>query len=335
MLITRLWRDPALRRRAMVALLGWFAGCVDEPVRVAPYGGGTPADRLSELGLFADPVAQVPADGVIAYDVAAPLWSDGASKLRFIAAPVPLATSSDRWTFGPGTYLVKTFHFPHDLRDPTAGDQLVETRVIAFGVTGATAATYVWNDAQTDAFASGGNLDVPVAWIDLDGQPHRENHHVPGTSQCDSCHRGGALGVRSPEVADIPTLVAAGVADHAPDGVVAFVDPYGDAPIGQRASSYLEINCAHCHSPGGEAAGTHADWRRDQLATDVCRDANHSLDGRDRIIDPGHPERSVVIARLRAGDPFVHMPRGPSHVIDERGVAMIEAWISSLPAGCP
>jgi len=319
----------------MFALLGWLAACVDEPVRVAPYGGGVPADRLSQLGLFADPVAQVPAAGVTAYDVIAPLWSDGASKHRFIAAPAPLATSADRWTFAPGTYLVKTFHFPRDLRDPSAGDQLVETRVIAFGAGGASAATYVWNAEQTDAFASGGNLDVPVAWIDEAGESHVQDHHVPGTSQCDSCHRGGALGVRSPELADVHALVAAGVADQVPAGVVPFVDPYGDAPLAERAASYLEINCAHCHSPGGEAQGTHADWRREQLATNICRDAKHSLDGRDLVIEPGHPERSVVIARLRATDPFVHMPRGPSHVIDERGVAMLEAWIASLPAGCP
>jgi len=81
--------------------------------------------------------------------------------------------------------------------------------------------------------------------------------------------------------------------------------------------------------------GIHEETMREQLATNICRDAKHGLDGRDRVIEPGHPERSVVVARLRATDPFVHMPRGPSHVIDQRGVAMLEAWIASLPAGCP
>ena len=295
----------------------FLAACIDEPVRITPPGGGPPADRLSELGLFAELANQVPAAGVVPYDVIAPLWSDGASKHRFILAPAPLATTADRWTFSDGTYLVKTFYF---------GDRLVETRVIAFTGGGTQLGTYLWNAAQTDAFATGGNLDIAVGGIE---------DHVPGTSQCDSCHRGGALGVRSPELADqLPALVAAGVADRVPDGIVSFVDPYGDAPLADRAAAYLEINCAHCHSPGGEASGTHADWRRDQLATDICRDANDSVDGADRVIDPGHPESSVMIKRMRATDPFIHMPRGPSHILDDRGVALLEAWISSL-TGCP
>src|SRR4051812_31024468 len=164
------------------------AGCIDQPVRIIARDG-TAADRLSELGLFeGNPAAQLPGDGVVPYDVIAPLWSDGASKQRFVIAPAPLATSDDRWTIGPGTYLVKTFSY---------GGRLVETRVIAFATSGVSAATYVWNDEQTEAYASGGNLDIAVAWTDGDGD-HRQDHHVPGTSQCDSCHRGGALGIRTP-----------------------------------------------------------------------------------------------------------------------------------------
>jgi len=316
------------------------AGCVDQPVALAPFGdpGGAPTSRLSELGLFGDPSSQAPAPGVVPYDVIAPLWSDGASKRRFIATPSPIATTSDRWSFEPGVYLVKTFYFPRDTRDDAAGVTLVETRVIAFGASGAQMATYVWNGDQTDAIASGGNLDVDVAVVDPDGTTREHRHHVPGTSQCDSCHRGGALGVRSPELdtsAQLPALVAAGVADHVPDDVVPFVDPAGEAALDQRAASYLEINCAHCHSPGGDGDGTHADWRRDHLLTNVCREASYAVGGAIRIIEPGQPDRSVLIQRMRASDPFLHMPRGPSHVVDEDGVAMLESWIASLPPGCP
>jgi len=320
--------------RCLAALL--LASCVDEPVTVAPYGGGAPAERLSELRLFADAPAQTPAPGVVPYDVIAPLWSDGAAKLRFVATPVPLATTADAWTIGAGTYLVKTFHFPRDARDPAAGTRLVETRVIAFTGGAPAMATYVWNDAQTDAFASGGNLDIDVDFIDASGAARHQVHHVPGTSQCDDCHRGGALGIRTPELAgQIDDLIAAGIADRVPDAIEPFVDPYDPAaPLAARASSYLDVNCAHCHSPGGAAQGTHADWRRAHVAEAICRDASYGVDGAERIIDPGHPERSVIVKRLRSSDAFVHMPRGPSHVIDERGVAMLESWISSL-AGCP
>jgi hypothetical protein len=328
--------------RRTAALLVGLAGCVDPVVSIQPRTGGVPADRLSELGLFDDVIEQRPAPGVIPYDVIAPLWSDGASKLRFIAVDpsAPLSATDNRWAVSPGTYAVKTFYFPLDARDPSAGRRLLETRVIAFTSDGAAEATYVWNEQQTEAYASGGNLDLSVRWIDLDGAARNQTHHVPGTSQCEDCHRSGdaarALGLRTPElVADqAEALVAAGVVDRAPTSADRFVDPYGDAPLDQRAASYLEMNCAHCHSRGGSASGTGVDWEREHALDNVCR-STRSIDGRDRIIVPGAPEKSELLARMRSTDAFVRMPRGPSHIADERGIAMLSDWISSLPAaGC-
>jgi mono/diheme cytochrome c family protein len=320
-----------------LALALALVGCVDQPVLIAPLGGGPPADRLSALGLFTgEPSAQVPAAHVVPYEVIAPLWSDGASKHRFVVAPVPIEATQDHWRIPVGTYLVKTFYFPRDERDPGAGVQLVETRVIAFADGGAETATYVWNAEQTDAIASGGNLDVPIAWIDASGEARRQIHHVPGTTQCNSCHKGDALGMRSPQLAEqLDRLVAERVVDDAPSGIEPFVDPYGEAALEDRALSYLDVNCAHCHRPGGEAEDTRADWRRDHALGNICRNSRHGLDGRHRIIDPGAADDSVTIARMRSHDPFIHMPRGPSHVIDERALAMLTDWIASLPRGCP
>jgi len=286
-----------------------LASCaVDDPVRLPPVGGGPPADRLSALGL----------DGAIPYDVIVPLWSDGADKTRSILAAVPLGATDDAWDVPTGTYLVKTFAF---------GGRRVETRVIAFLDGGPAFATYVWNAAQTEAFASGGNIDVAVGDRVL---------HVPGTSQCTACHATGVLGIRTPQLAEqLDALIAAGMVDRRPARVDPFVDPFGEGDLDARVASYLDANCAHCHRPGGTAAGTRADWRREHLHDNVCRSANEEVDGARLVIAPGRPEASVAIARMTSTDPFLHMPRGPSHIIDERGLAIVTAWIASLPAGCP
>jgi mono/diheme cytochrome c family protein len=286
-----------------------IAGCsIDAPVRLPPVGGGPPADRLSELGL----------DGAIPYEVIAPLWSDGADKARGLVAPIPLGATDDAWIIPVGTYLVKTF---------ALGGRRVETRVIAYLDDGPRFATYLWNAAQTEAFASGGNLDV-----DAGGQVF----HVPGTSQCTACHAAGALGLRTPQLAGaLDALVAAGVIAQRPARVDPFVDPYGDGDLEPRAASYLDANCAHCHRPDGEAAGTGVDWRRDHLRDNLCRAAGEAVAGRRLVIAPGRPDASVTIARMTSGDPFVHMPRGPSHIVDDRGLAVVSAWIASLPVGCP
>jgi hypothetical protein len=318
------------------ALLWLATACVDQPVAIPPLGGGVPTERLSDTGLFAGaPALQIPAAGVVPYEVISPLWSDGASKYRFIAAPMPLTATDDAWGIPPGTYLVKSFYFPRDERDPGAGVQLVETRVIAFTGDGSLTATYVWNAEQTEAFASGGNLDIAIDRIDVAGVARHHVHHVPGTSQCNSCHDGGALGVRTPQLHDeLDALVALGVVDRAPSGVAPFVDPYGAGSLQDRAISYLDVNCAHCHRPGGEAGGTHADWRREHVVDNVCRRARRGFEGRSLVIAPGRPGESIAILRMKSTDAFARMPRGPSHVVDERALAMLEDWIASL-AGCP
>src|SRR5438552_5320670 len=96
--------------RFPLALLWLATACVDQPVAVPALGGGPPAERLSDTGLFAGaPALQMPAAGVVPYEVIAPLWSDGASKHRFVAAPMPLTATDDAWGIPPGTYLVKSF----------------------------------------------------------------------------------------------------------------------------------------------------------------------------------------------------------------------------------
>jgi hypothetical protein len=57
---------------------------------VARKGPATAAGfprRLSETGLFADVARQVPAPGVVEYNVTAPMWSDHALARRWVAIP--------------------------------------------------------------------------------------------------------------------------------------------------------------------------------------------------------------------------------------------------------
>ena len=44
--------------------------------------------------------------------------------------------------------------------------------------------------------------------------------------------------------------------------------------------------------------------------------------GFEFAIDPGHPERSILLYRLRATDPGVMMPETGRQLVDERGAAL-------------
>ena len=129
--------------------------------------------KLSETGLFASVKDHKPAAGVIPYDVIAPLWSDGASKDRFMAVPgdgkiefdtviypFPAPGSLPGWRFPDGTVFVKTFSLETEPGNPQSKRRL-ETRLLhhikmpgnddEYGAQVWNGYTYVWNDEQTYA----------------------------------------------------------------------------------------------------------------------------------------------------------------------------------------
>ena len=326
---------PSRRGRPALLLLGAVllsVGCtVDEPVCFVPRGGTAPAQRLSQLGLFDDLRSQRAASGVVPYTVAVALYSDGASKHRFLSPPpgTELQYRDERWVLPVGTRLIKTFYFPLDARDPAQGETLIETRILEQTDAGIRKGTYRWNAEQTDALCSGGNEDVSVPFIDAAGGAHQETFHIPGTTRCDTCHQSGAesraLGIRARQMNvdggyddgttnQIDHLVLLGALDTAPPPATRPVlsDPFGSAPLSDRATSYLDVNCGSCHSADGYAAGTGVDWDLGHAQDAFCR-PTASVDGRDRVIVPGHPEASEFLARMNSSDPFLHMPQWPDH----------------------
>lgn len=321
-----------------LAALCALAGCVTSaPHPLPPPGATTPVDQLSALGLFDDVVHQVPRAGVVAYEVNAASYADGAVKRRFVVLPpgARIAPGADSWALPVGAYLVKTFGFARDVRDPAAGDQRIETRFLVRTEDGFVASTYVWDAAQRDATVSAGDLDVPVHWIDGAGVAHDQRYHVPGTAECAGCHAGRALGWTSRQLDHADQLAAlAGMLDGAPPAHDVLVDPRGDAPLALRARSYLDANCGHCHRRGGSAEDTGLFWDFATTAVELplCR-PTPSVAGRDRVIVPGRPERSELLARMASTDADVRMPRGPTRIADRAGIALLTAWIAAMPAG--
>src|SRR5207244_1098077 len=97
---------------------------------------------------------QEPAPGVIPYDINTPLFSDYATKYRFVRLPPGTQATyhdSEVFEFPVGTILVKTFAYLHDLTEPAQGGRLVETRLLIHRPDGWIGLPYVWNDDQTEA----------------------------------------------------------------------------------------------------------------------------------------------------------------------------------------
>lgn len=364
---------PSLRRTDLLLCLGaalLCGACADEETAPPPVAGCVPSEgplpheKLSEYCFFKGPMKDlVPAEGVQPYEVAAALWSDHAAKQRFIVLPKgeKITFSADEnWQYPVGTILVKTFSFYDDFRDLSTPRRTLETRLMILGESGWTGEVYQWNDEQTEATRIVAGDRVDVTYVDDFGDSNTEEYIVPNQNQCKSCHeRDDTMTFLGPftqqlnrpvEVAggtrnQIEYFADQGLFDAAPPSAAslpAFPDPFGDAPLGDRARAYLHANCSHCHRPGGGGGVSGLvllAWEQNLAKNGACKEpaaAGQGTGGHDYDIVPGHPDESIMIFRMSSTDPDIKMPELPNRVPDKRGVALISDWITSLtPDGCP
>jgi uncharacterized repeat protein (TIGR03806 family) len=350
------------RAGLVVLLIGTLAACgADRPPTAA--GLAAAPERLSQWGLFEDPpAAQRPSSDVVPYDINTPLFSDYAEKLRFVRLP-PGERAQYRvegaFELPVGTVIVKTFAYRHDRRDPQAGRRILETRLLVHEEPGWIGLPYVWNEEQTEATLSIAGARLEASWIDDDGELRRHDSYlVPNANQCKGCHRPhgrrmSPVGVRAAELNrdhayaggvenQLAHWTRTGMLEGAPSDPeqaprMAVWDDPTSGSLDARARAWLDINCAHCHNPGGPArtSGLDLSWRqRDPTLLGVFkypvaagRGSGDALFG----IVPGHPERSILMVRLRSLDPGVMMPELGRSLVHEEGVALIEEWIAAMP----
>jgi uncharacterized repeat protein (TIGR03806 family) len=272
--------------------------------------------------------------GAIAYDVTTPLWSDGATKERFVVVPKGAsvtARADGDLVFPVGTIAVKTF---------AVDGKRVETRLfVQHELEDWVGYSYAWNEAGTDAELVIGNRVKALAG--------GKSWYFPSRADCAACHTpaaGYTLGLEAKQLAghgDALQRLEAKVASNVPRGGAELVAVDAPAPAtGEaRARSYLHANCAMCHREGS-ATGTvvDLDLRVDTplAATGLCKEAQAGTLGLAkgaRVVAPGDPAASVLVARMRALDER-RMPKLASRVVDEAGVAAVEAWIRGL-GSCP
>jgi uncharacterized repeat protein (TIGR03806 family) len=259
-------------------------------------------ENLSEWGVLRahDGVLELAA-GAQPYDLATPLFSDYAQKLRTISLPPgTAATFSGDGDFAlpVGTILTKTFYYESDgaaasygadrnAADgllPLSGLRLVETRVLARREEGWIALPYVWNADMTEATLKRTGALIALKLKRPDGREEPLNYFVPNANQCASCHATdhGArkvqpIGIKARHL-DKPSSFAAGVnqldhwrlaglligdfSDARPVPANASWTDEG-APLDARARAYLDANCSHCHSDVGPADTSGLDLRPD------------------------------------------------------------------------
>lgn len=280
---------------------------------------------LQETGLFE------PATSVRPYRPRFELWTDGATKRRWIALPEggTIDTSRmDAWNFPVGTRFWKEF-----ARDGI----VIETRMLLKHGEAADAWTPMayLHDGGRDAVA------VPGGAVDAGGT----SHDVPDAASCMGCHGGTPSGILGFSMVQLPHEGRdgdLGIADLALEGRLShppskpLVIPGDDETV--EALGYLHANCSHCHNGARPArAGARCFDPQSELDLMLRPGELDRLEataayrtGVGTFIQPGDAEGSEVIVRARSRDPWWGMPALGTERVDESGVAVLETWIEQL-----
>ncbi len=323
---------------------------------------------LGQTGLFASTRDHTPAPGVIAYEINAPLWSDGARADRLLALPGTSRVEigeGGRWHLPDGSVLARTVSIELERTNPASRRRL-ETQILHLEAGNWRPYSYVWDDAQADATLAeeGGTIrTLQVVDRDAPGGVRSQAYRVHARSECSLCHNPWAekkttifgrqsaspLGLSTGQLnretrrdgASVNQLrlfeemgLFARPLGASPDGLARTADPYdASANLDRRARAYLQVNCAHCHQNG--AGGTATIWLSDDLPVGKmnlvgAKPGQGAFGISDaRLIRPGDPEGSVLLYRVaKLGGG--RMPRLGSNSVDERGVALLGDWIASM-----
>lgn len=360
-MLTRLSRRGALCAVVLfgaASIVALCLGCSSQQ-NVKPHLQEPFPQRLSEWHLFKDasPALQ-PNEGVLPYDLNTPLFSDYASKYRFVWMPPGTSAQYHEdapFEFPVGSVLAKTFAFP------TAGqanETLVETRLLVRTRTQWMPLSYIWNEAQTDATLELVPDPVKVKWTSSSGKAHDFTYVIPNANECHECHDNNKtllpIGPKARNLnkdyayADgienqLDRWAHAGYlsglpAENARPRAAKWDDPHTGS-LDDRARAYLDNNCAHCHQPGGQAGYTGVDLRLTQRAIDqqgLCKVPNSAgfVGARRYDLVPGRPDDSILIFRLESTAPKISMPQLSRDVVHEEGVQLLRAWIASLAGTC-
>ena len=350
------------RGRIWLAALVLAAACGDNTPGTCSVDGPM-CSRLSEWQLFDNIADKVPAAAVVPYTVNTPLFSDYATKDRYLFVPGGDAATwadVDAFDLPVGSILIKTFGFLHDRRDPSLGETKVETRLMLHGTAGWHGASYVYDSDGKDAQLQVAGATVHETWIHDDGSEREDDYVVPNANQCKACHAEhdntlGPLGIKARHL-NRPGPDGSGIADQlqslidagqlvgapapsawpkAPDAT----DP-STGTLDQRARAWLDINCGHCHNPGGLArtTGLFLDiTQTDPAVLGACKPPVATGPASDNLhydVVPGDPDASILVYRISSTDPAVKMPQLGRNLVYDEGVALIREWVSSLPGTC-
>jgi uncharacterized repeat protein (TIGR03806 family) len=297
-----------------------------------------------------------------------------------LPAGAAIQYGDEDFDFPVGAVITKTFYYPRAQEADASSNvvlktfeqqqgvaldlrhvRLLETRLLINTENGWVALPYIWDAAQKDATLELAGATLPLELVSDSGRT-AFTYVVPDANQCGGCHavehHKQTLKPIGPKARHLNKdyryvgqrenqldhwrrvgLLRGGPApDAAPRN--ARWEEAASGSLSDRARAYLEVNCAHCHSPSGPANTSglllHAS-ESDPAKLGVCKIPIATGRGSGAAmfdIVPGQPDASIFLHRMASTEPDVAMPELGRSLIHAEGLALIREWISSLRGEC-
>ena len=294
---------------------------------------------LSEMGVFTGPLESLtPAEGLHLFDLNTGLFTDYARKQRLLRLPEGTAmqyNNSDLLpTFPDNTLISKTFYYYIDDRDPSLGKKIIETRIIIKVEGEWKLGNYIWNEAQTEATYTNFGSIVPISYIDIEGDTQNIDYGIPSQENCITCHNinkviwpiGPKLrnmnfnpqnGTINQNQLDyfINNGLLEGISNPSSIGILADWTDETAFDIFERGRAYIDINCAHCHRPGGI------------VPTGFLLDFRLETPFKDTGI---REHRGQIEDRIQSNVPVYMMPQLGRSIVHQEAVDMLLIYLEAI-----
>lgn len=323
-------------------------------------GNGQFPKQLSETGAFQDTARLIPSASLIPYQLNVPFFSDDALKTRWVSIPhggpdgttQVMFSAGSEWKFPAGTVFVKHFEMRTDETHLTETRRLETRLLVVDSQGGIQAATYRWRADRRDADLIT-NAVVEEIPIRTTTGTRIQKWNYPGQQDCRTCHtelNGGVLGPKTRQI-NGDLAYPSGVTDNQlrtwnhlglfqpalEEGAWTNLPSLAAAHdltrgLEERARSYLDANCAHCHRPGGTVGNFDARFETPLLHQNLINGPVLIDQGVDhaRVVAPRDIWRSILYFRPSTLE-AMKMPPLAHERLDEAGLALLRQWIESLP----
>lgn len=322
---------------------------------------------LSQTGVFSNTPNRVPSPNLLPFAPNSQLYSDNATKARWISLPANTRVQWDakeNWVFPQGTVVVKNFDLPTNANNP-AQQRRLETRLLVVKADGKVyGVTYRWRADNSDADLLMTGAQQNIAITNANGSTTTQTWSYPSPTECIDCHNPQSsqiLGLSTRQLNGNYTYATGATENQLAhwnnrnlftpafnnnqiagfDKMVALNNT--SASLEARVKSYLDANCAHCHGTGNGGSQWDARFNTPlsqmkivNLATTGIR--NYQADygiANAKVVAAGAPQESVLYIRDKSINPNDRMPPLGRSLEHSEYIAVLDQWITGLTGTPP